>query len=128
MLYRTRKVVMPGDLNPRNILFGGRLLSWLDEECFIYATCQLDTTDLVTKYVGEIEFLSAAKQGDIVEIGVDTVSVGTSSIVLSCEARNKTTQQVICRISKVVFVHVGEDGKSRPHGKSALGGADQAVS
>jgi acyl-CoA hydrolase len=33
ILYRTRKVVKPGDLNSRNTLFGGRLLEWIDEEC-----------------------------------------------------------------------------------------------
>jgi len=47
--YRTRKVVKPGDLNSRNTLFGGRLLEWINEECGVYAACQMETQTLVTK-------------------------------------------------------------------------------
>lgn len=126
MEYRTRKIVKPEDLNPRNILFGGRMLAWVDEECFIYAACQLDTSNLVTKLIGEVNFEGPAHQGDIVEIGVETVAVGNSSITLACEVRNKTTRQPILRIGKVVFVHVDEHGKSQRHKLSSLN--DTAVS
>ena len=60
MDFRTRKVVKPGDLNPMNALFGGRLLEWVDEECFIYCGCQLKHTRLVTKFISEINFASPA--------------------------------------------------------------------
>lgn len=128
MLHRTRKIIMPGDLNPRNILFGGRLLAWIDEECFIYAACQLDTQNLVTKLIGEINFLSPAHQGDTIEIGVETVEVGRTSITVKCEVRNKNTKQPICIIDKIVFVHVGDDGRSKPHGKGWDLDHHQAVS
>jgi len=32
MQFYSRKWVKPEDLNPRGSLFGGRLLSWIDEE------------------------------------------------------------------------------------------------
>jgi acyl-CoA hydrolase len=128
MNYRTRKVVKPGDLNPGNALFGGTLLSWVDEECYIYASCQLETTSLVTKIIGEINFMAPARQGDVVEIGVDTSEIGRSSIVLTCEVRNKTTKHIICKIGKVVFVCVDPFGKPTPHGKGPVDDDGQAVS
>jgi acyl-CoA thioesterase YciA len=127
MEYRTRKIIMPGDLNPRHILFGGKLLAWIDEECYIYASCQLDTQSLVTKLIGEIEFKAPAQAGDIIEIGVDTVDIGNTSLTLKCEVRNKTTKKIICLLNRIVFVHVDENGKSVPHSKSTLN-HHQAVS
>jgi acyl-CoA hydrolase len=117
--YRTRKFVKPCDLNPLNKLFGGRVLEWIDEECAIFACCQLGTSitklNVVTKIIGEVDFVSSAAQGDIVEIGVETVSMGTTSITLRCEVRNKNTQTPIVTINKIVMVAVNELGVPTPH-------------
>lgn len=120
MRYRTRKLVKPGDLNPEDTLFGGRLLEWLDEECAIYAVCQLGTSNLRTKIIGEIDFKSPARQGDIIEIGVDVVAFGKTSITLKAEVRNKNTKQIVLTIDKFVMVSVDADGKPTPHGRTAL--------
>ena len=115
MEYRTRKIEKPSDLNSMNALFGGRLLAWVDEECLIYCGCQLQHTRLVTKYMSEINFVSAAHQGDVVEIGVETVSVGRTSITVRCEVRNRDTQSTILSIEKVVFVALDVNGKPTVH-------------
>jgi len=115
MEFRTRKVVKPGDLNPRNTLFGGRLLEWVDEECMIYCSCQVGHTSLATKFIDEINFLSAAKQEDVVEIGVEVVSTGRTSITVRCEVRNKATQQMILAVDKIVFVSLNSKGRPIPH-------------
>ena len=70
MRFHTRKWVKPEDLNPNGTLFGGRLLAWIDEEAALYATIQLENSKVVTKYMSEINFMSSANQGDIVEIGI----------------------------------------------------------
>jgi len=115
MEYRTRKVVKPADLNPLNALFGGRLLAWVDEECLIYCGCQLQHTRLVTKYISEINFVSPAHQSDVIEIGVETVTVGRTSITVRCEARNRDTQQLILSIDNIVFVALNSKGKPTMH-------------
>jgi acyl-CoA hydrolase len=120
MHFRTRKMVKPGDLNPRGSLFVGRLMEWIDEECVIYASCQLDTTDLVTKIVGEIDFKASAYPGDIVEIGVQAIKFGTTSITVMCQVRNKNTKQIILTIDKIVIVKVDENGSPSPHGKTTI--------
>jgi len=38
MKFYSRKWIKPEDLNPNGSLFGGRLLSWIDEEAAIFAT------------------------------------------------------------------------------------------
>ena len=119
MQFLSRRLVMPHDLNYANALFGGRALEWIDEEAAIYAICQLDTNFLVTKHIGEISFESPAIQGDIVEFGLATKKVGTTSITITCLVRNKATKKAICLADDIVFVAV--DPTTRlpvPHGKS----------
>lgn len=115
MEFRTRKVVKPGDLNPLNTLFGGRLLEWVDEECLIYCGCQLQHTRLATKYMSEINFLRAARQNEVIEIGVETVGVGRSSITVRCEVREKESRELILAVDKIVFVALNSKGKPIVH-------------
>lgn len=118
MNFRTRKLIKPEDLNTHGTLFGGKVLSWIDEEAAIFAMCQLNQKNIVTKAMSEIDFVSTAKNGDIAEIGCEFVSFGTTSITVSCEVRNKDTKKTIVKVDKIVFVCVGENGKSTPHGKN----------
>ncbi len=120
MNYHTRKWVKPEDLNPNQSLFGGRLLQWIDEEAALYAIIQLENTKVVTKFISEINFVSSAKQGDIIEIGIELSAFGSSSITLRCEVRNKMTHQTIITVEKIVMVNLGEDGLPAPHGKTQV--------
>lgn len=120
MNFHTRKWVKPEDLNPNGSLFGGRLLSWLDEEAVIYAIVQLGNPHVVTKYISEINFVSSAKQGDIIELGIRATHFGTTSITMRCEVRNKITKKTILSIDKLVFVNLDADGKPAPHGKTEI--------
>jgi acyl-CoA hydrolase len=119
MRFLSRRLVMPSDLNYANSLFGGRALEWIDEEAAIYAICQLDTNCLVTKHIGEINFESAAMQGDVVEFGLATKKVGSSSITITCLVRNKATKKTICLADDIVFVKVDPESRQpTPHGKT----------
>lgn len=120
MNFHTRKWVKPEDLNPNGSLFGGRLLAWIDEEAALYAVVQLENPHIVTKFISEINFISAPKQGDIIEIGIEAVGFGNSSITLCCEVRNKQNRERILSIDKIVMVNLGEDGKPAPHGKTKI--------
>ena len=71
MRFHTRKWVKPEDLNPNGTLFGGRLLEWIDEEAALYTIVQLENPHVVTKFITEIDFKSSAREGDIVEIGIE---------------------------------------------------------
>ncbi|MFT4575550.1 MAG: acyl-CoA hydrolase [Polaribacter sp.] len=120
MKFHTRKWVKPEDLNPNGTLFGGRLLQWIDEELGIYAIIQLEIPRTVTKFMSEIDFVSSAKQGDIIEIGMEVVSFGNTSITLKCTVRNKLTHKIIIEIDKIVMVSLDENGAPLKHGKTEV--------
>jgi acyl-CoA hydrolase len=120
MRFHTRKWVKPEDLNANGTLFGGRLLAWIDEEAALYSIVQLENFRVVTKYMSEINFINKAKQGDIVEIGIDVVKFGKSSLVLRCVVRNMMTHEEIISIENITMVNLDEEGKPLPHGKTEI--------
>lgn len=120
MRFHTRKWIKPEDLNANGTLFGGRLLQWIDEEAALYAIIQLENPNTVTKFISEIDFKSPARQGDIIEIGIDVVKFGSASLTLACEVRNKMTRKSIITIDKIVMVSVDEHGNAKPHGKTEV--------
>ena len=120
MRFHTRKWVKPEDLNPNGTLFGGQLLAWIDEELALYTIIQLENARIVTKHMSEINFRSSAKQGDIIEIGIDVVKFGNTSLTLKCEARNMMTRETIISIDSTTMVNLGDDGKPKAHGKTEI--------
>lgn len=115
MRFHSRKIIKPEDLNAHGTLFGGVVLSWVDEEAAIYVLCQLGKGNIVTKYMSEINFVNSAKLGEVIEIGMETVKFGRTSITVKCLVRNKFTKETIISIDQIVFVHLDEFGKPSPH-------------
>ena len=120
MRFHTRKWVKPEDLNPNGTLFGGKLLAWIDEEAALYTVIQLENQRIVTKYISEINFTSKAEQGDIIEIGIDVVGFGKTSLTLNCEVRNKMTRETIITVDRIVMVNLDAEGNPAPHGKDKI--------
>ena len=120
MRFHTRKWVKPEDLNPNSTLFGGRLLAWIDEEIALYAIIQLESPRIVTKHMSEINFRSSARQGDIIEIGIDVIKFGNTSLTLTCEVRNMMTKETIITIDQITMVSVNFEGKPQAHGKTKI--------
>jgi acyl-CoA hydrolase len=120
MRFHTRKWIKPEDLNPNGTLFGGQLLAWIDEELALYSIIQLENQRVVTKHMSEINFTSSAKLGDIIEIGIEVVKFGKTSLTLKCEVRNMMTRETIISIDTTTMVNLGEDGKPKAHGKTEI--------
>lgn len=120
MRFHTRKWIKPEDLNANKTLFGGRLLAWIDEEAALYSIIQLENHHVVTRHMSSIDFLSSARENDIIEIGIEPVHFGTTSITLRCEVRNKMTRNSIIKIDKIVMVNLDEKGHPKPHGKTQI--------
>ena len=118
MKFFTRKLIKPGDLNASNTLFGGQLLKWIDEEAGIYAMTRLESSKVVTKFMSEIDFVSSAKQADVIEIGLALISVGTTSITFRCVVRNLFTKKIIITIEEIVFVNVDQNHVPLAHNKT----------
>lgn len=120
MRFHTRKLVKPSDLNANGTLFGGSVLAWIDEEAALYSIIQLENKKVVTKYMSEINFMTSAHKGDIIEIGIAVVKFGMTSLTLKCEVRNKMTHETIVTVDNIIMVNLGENGKPVAHGKTKI--------
>ncbi len=118
--FRTRKWVRPEDLNAHGTLFGGNLLRWIDEEATIYTIIQLGTRNVVTKYMSEIDFVSSARQGDIIEMGLRATRFGKTSLTMRAQVRNLITRQRILAVERIVFVSLDEEGRPVAHGQAEI--------
>ncbi|MEW1707300.1 hotdog domain-containing protein [Microbacterium sp. NPDC089190] len=114
--FRSRRWVRPEDLNAHGTLFGGSLLRWIDEEAAIYAILQIGNPRAVTKYMSEIDFVSSAVQGDLIELGIRATQFGRTSISMRAEVRNMVTRARILRIERIVFVSLDALGEPEAHG------------
>lgn len=95
-------------------------MAWIDEEAALYSIVQLENKKVVTKYMSEINFMSNAQKGDIIEIGIEVVKFGTTSITLNCEVRNKMTHESIVTVDNIIMVNLDDNGNPRPHGKTKV--------
>jgi acyl-CoA hydrolase len=126
-----RRIVMYEDLNSAGSIFGGKLVSWIDEGTAIYASCQMNARRIVTKKISELIFNQPAKLGDMLEIWCKVAKAGRTSLTISvlvtrrsfaddpAPRKNKVNSYVlkpeaeICKC-ELVFVSVDEKGKPRP--------------
>lgn len=118
--FRSRRWVRPEDLNAHGTLFGGSLLRWIDEEAAIYAIIQLGNSRAVTKYMSEIDFVSSARQGDLIELGIRATGFGRTSLTMRAEVRNMITRTRILTIERIVFVGLDADGVPEAHGYTEI--------
>ena len=98
-------------------LFGGIMLSWLDEAGGAYASQCCDTPRMVTVKMGETVFKKPVRPGHLIKIYGEVVRVGSTSITINLEARRHSVYngtQVLACTSSLVFVRVDGDGSAIP--------------
>lgn len=76
--------------------------------------------DSVTKYISEINFVSSAVQGDLIEMGLTATRFGRTSLTMRAEVRNMITRQSILTIEEIVFVNLSPSGRPEPHGYTEI--------
>lgn len=114
----SRNMIMYPDLSVAGRLFGGKLLSWVDEGMAMLAMDEMNTQRIVTKTVSEVNFLAPALLGDILEIWGKEVKRGRTSYTMhgvvtvkrETEGERNTVQICDCTI---VFVALDKKGKPK---------------
>lgn len=105
------------DIGVNNSLFGGNMLSFLDEAAAAYCCQVCRTTKMVTKKLEEVVFESPVKVGNILKIYGEVDRIGNTSITLKLEARKHNVytgkQDIVCS-TKMVFVKIDEEGNPIP--------------
>jgi len=98
-------------------LFGGIMLSWLDESGAAFAAQAAGSPRMVTKTISEVVFQKPVRPGQIIKIYGDVLRIGTSSLTIRLEARRHSvyngSQRLVCSID-MVFVRIDGDGEPVP--------------
>ena len=87
-------------------------MKWVDEACGMQSRL-LTGSVCATRNISEIDFLSSAKLGDIVQVYVSLVGVGNTSITFSANILNAHTHVPIATFTKLVFVGLNDSGGSK---------------
>jgi acyl-CoA thioesterase YciA len=113
----TTRVCMASQIGVHGNLFGGEMLSILDESGAVY-TCQIcDTPRMVTKKIEEVIFQRPVKTGNLIKVYGSVEKIGTTSITINLEARKHNVytgvQDLVCS-TKMVFVRIDDEGSPVP--------------
>lgn len=117
----TKKICMGKDIGVHGNLFGGILMSWIDEAAGAFATEYCHTPNMVTLRVGELLFKKPIRTGNHIRIYGEVAHLGNTSIDLKIDVRKYNLysgeETVVCTTS-ITFVRIDEDGHPTPIGDS----------
>jgi len=109
-----RVVLMPKDTNAHGTIFGGVILSYIDQAGAVEAK-KHRTEFLVTIAMREIVFHEPVYVGDLVSFYTELVRIGNTSITVRVEVvanrGNEPGVQVKVTEAEVTYVNLGKDGK-----------------
>ena len=112
-----RVVMMPGDTNADGTIFGGVLLSLIDQAAYIEAMRQAHHRYVTVSFKG-VTFHEPVFVGDVISIYAETTNIGRTSITLHAKvcARRRLNPDLVVKVTEgdVVFVAVDENGRPVP--------------
>ena len=112
---KTHRLVLPEDLNQFGFLFGGRLLSWVDEASWIAASLEYPTFQFVTVGMESVSFKHSVREGTILEIDSKRVKEGMTSATYEVQVKQgRDSSGLVLFSTKVTFVNVDEAGEKQP--------------
>ena len=111
-----RVLMMPRDTNAHGTIFGGVILSYIDQAGAIEARRQ-GSRLMVTVSMDKIVFHAPVFVGDLVSFWTETLRIGTTSIttkVMVDSIRSASRERVMVTEAQVVYVNVDENGRPTP--------------
>lgn len=111
-----RVMTMPKDTNQYGTIFGGVILSIIDQAGFVEAR-RHGTHRWVTVAMDRVEFKQPVHLGDIVNCYATTVKAGRSSVTIEVDVeaeRFSTDQTVAVTSARMVMVSVDAHGTAIP--------------
>ena len=112
-----RVLMMPRDTNAHGTIFGGVILSYIDQAGAVEAHRHCPGR-IVTVAMREVVFHAPVFVGDLVSFWTHTVRLGNTSVTVHVEVEAERGHpggpKVKVTEADVVFVHVGQDGRPLP--------------
>lgn len=110
----TSSICKTQDIGVHGNMFGGRLLSLLDEAAAIFCSRIADTSRVVTVKIEEVVFKEPIKVGEIMLIYAELTEIGNTSLTVRLEVRIHDPENgshfVSCS-TRMVFVKIDYRGK-----------------
>ena len=112
-----RVLMMPRDTNAHGTIFGGVILSYIDQAGAIEARRQ-GLQFMVTVSMDKVVFHEPVFVGDLVSFWTETLRIGTTSIttrvVVEAIRATDPAQRVTVTEAQVVYVNLGPDRSKAP--------------
>ena len=110
-------VMMPRDTNPLGSIFGGVILSYIDQAGAIGARREVVRAGgpqpyLLTVAINKVEFKQPVMVGDVVRFLTALVRLGRTSITVNVTVEAERGDQVL-QVTEAELVYVGVDAKTR---------------
>ena len=117
-------VMMPRDTNPHGTIFGGVILSYIDQAGAIGARREVvlaggEPPFLVTVAINRVEFHLPVLVGDVVRFMTRLVRIGKTSITIQVSVEAERDRQVL-QVTSAELVYVGVDPTSLERKPKAL--------
>jgi acyl-CoA thioesterase YciA len=116
-----RVLMMPRDTNAWGTIFGGVILSYIDQAGAVEAV-DFGCTHVVTVAMDKVEFHEPVQVGDLVSFHTSIERVGRTSIavkvVVESQRRLTPSERVIVTEASVTYVNVDAGGRPTPIEKS----------
>jgi acyl-CoA thioesterase YciA len=110
----SNKICKTSDIGINNNLFGGTMLSWLDEAGGTMASQVCCTPQMITLKVDEVLFKKPVKVNEHIRIYGRVENIGRTSIGLYLEARRfnfgNHAEETVCS-TKAIFVRIDPNGE-----------------
>ena len=113
----TTTIMKKSDIGVHDNMFGGTIMSLIDDSAAAYASQICDTTRVVTIKIDELIFKSPVKVGSLLKIYGKVDKFGNTSIKLYIEVRKHnvhTGKQEAVTQTSITFVRIDGDGKAIP--------------
>jgi acyl-CoA thioesterase YciA len=113
----TTYICKKGDIGVHDNMFGGTIMSLIDDSAASYAAQICDTPRIVTIKIDELLFKSPVKVGSLLKVYGKVEKFGTTSIKLYIEVRKHnvhTGKQEAVTQTFITFVRIDGDGKAIP--------------
>ena len=110
-----RVVMMPRDTNPQGTIFGGILLSYIDQAGAVAAR-EYQPHRFVTVAMDKVEFKQPVFVGDLLSFHARVVKVGRTSLVIhvDVDAQRFTDPREAVRVTEAELVYVAVNEKREP--------------
>jgi acyl-CoA thioesterase YciA len=112
-----RVMMMPRDTNAHGTIFGGVILSYIDQAGAIEARKRCNNS-VVTVSMDSVEFKQPVYVGDVLSFNTETVRIGRTSILVrvSVEAERfrDSSQRVPVTTAEITFVALDENRNPVP--------------